>query len=209
MDDIAIIENDVIGRYVRNELPPDEEAEFEEAYFSNPELAALVEAEQHLHAIARAQKVPHLKPRTTVRMPVLQMAASFLVGALIAGFVVAPNLVSDSGLDQPQIAIAHNLELTRSSSDQSRTAVIRLKDVPTPDLGLSLDVPDALAESWEITLIDSADSPVWSQSLPALSKGSQLTVRVPKKLLHSGPHQLIVSDTQSDASFQFGFTIEE
>lgn len=52
-----IIDNDIVGQYIRDQLSQEETEEFEAAYFADPELAAMVQAELALHeALGNAER---------------------------------------------------------------------------------------------------------------------------------------------------------
>ena len=209
MDREYIIENQVIERYLQDHLSDDEQAAFEAAYVSSPELLDDLEAASRLQQGLRdlailegAKPSPRQRSRwpAVFRMPQYAMAAS--VALLVSVALIGTLLQQQNRPADPFNTHIQPLVETRSTPGNGAVNVIQRSDrrshfVLMVDPGFT---PYADYRTTVLRQVGGGDgSPVWQAEGLTPGYEDMLALGLPASLLAPGDYEVLVEGRRDTA----------
>ena len=203
MDTNSIIDKDFVGRYVRNELSELESDAFELAFFNDSQLAALVEAEQALHAHAvetLADETPAIG-RVPQRRPLAAIPIALAATALIsAGLYFFQRLAIDAEpIQLVDTSVPDAVERLRLRTERGQNTANSLAIPPSPSSRVEISVPvppDLEFSDGEVlvTLRYENGPPIWTETLSDVEGNEQsLFLSISASALQVGVYELSIA----------------
>lgn len=167
---------DRIDRYLRGELSPDEEARFEEAMLSDPDMQRELESAMRLRAglkdlAARGQLSYHSAPATRWLARAAAVAAVVMIPVMVLMLGNRGSDVGGGGAPDSNQPAASSSSLVQS--DVQLLDLYPMRSLSTPEsavqvrqsslLVLSLTVSDISFNQYEVRIEDHAGSLIWTE----------------------------------------------
>ena len=216
---------ELIHRYVRDRMSPDEAAQFEEQYFADPSLARLVEAEQVLVRApdligegTAAAPAPPRRPRFTV----WAMAASVLLAAALAAILALGQQLTDyraeanrlagrlAQLEQPLVVVTSvPLSSLRAAAAERPAYRFALPEEPGAAVRLTVPVPPGAAGSGPLSLalVEAGGPEVWTREYAVGPRQRSLELALGQGALEPGAYALILANGGGQRLAEFSFEV--
>jgi hypothetical protein len=217
---------ELIHRYVRDRMSPDEAAQFEEQYFADPSLARLVEAEQVLVLTPDligegkgAAPAPPRRPAATYYawaasiMLACALAAILALGQQLQGYRADANRLAAhiARLEQPLLVVtAVPLSSMRAAAAERPAYRFALPTEPGAIVRLTVPVPPGgagEARTVSLSLSQAGGPTVWSREQRIGARQKSLELALGQDALEPGAYALSVADDGGRPLASYAFEV--
>jgi hypothetical protein len=206
MEKRYIRDNQVVERYLRGALTPDEERAFEEAYLGDPELLNELEAAERLRqgiedlgAAGELERRPSGGSRFSVPFSKPWAAAASLVAVI--GLAVSAGLYRDNATLRQELAAVANVDVRLMPVMTLRGAPESEIEAPS-EAGLAVLLVDPGVTSFEsyraVLSAAQGGAEIWSADGLRPEFQDQLVIAVPGRLLPPGRYEIVVTARMND-----------